>query len=92
MTTRVSLRVRAVDLQPGDRITQMRPDRHIELEDALHDKYYDPGWRVLDPPVKIVLTGDVAIHLGVRERDREHGVNIRMPAAEEVSVLRDVRT
>jgi hypothetical protein len=82
---RECLTVRASDLRPGDRIRMLRPPSDLDL-------YHDPDqWRVLDPPVRIVLTGDVAVHLGVRDRDRDHGVNIRMPASEAVNVTRDVR-
>ena len=86
VSRRECVTVRAADLQPGDRIRLVRPD--------LAPYHEADQWRVLDPPVKIVLTGDVAVHLGVRDRDADlgGGVNVRMPAAEEVTVFRDVRT
>lgn len=74
--------VKAKDLRPGDRIRLTHPPTEAGV--------YTNQWLVLDPPVKIILTGDVAVHLGVRERDRGHGVNIRLGAEELVIVLRDV--
>ena len=73
MTKPECLIVSASELRPGDRLRLPGP-------------YAPTQWRVLDPPVKIILTGDVNVHLGIRERDP--GISVRMAGHEQVVVLR----
>jgi hypothetical protein len=45
-------------------------------------------WRVLDPPVRLVMTHDVTVRFGIRHDDK--GVTLRVNAGERFSVAREV--
>jgi hypothetical protein len=77
--------VEASELRPGDRIRLLRPPSG--WEDG-SDQYEPDQWRVLDLPIRLAMTNDVAVRLGIRAQDR--GVSVRMPAMESVTVLRNI--
>jgi hypothetical protein len=82
--TRELMTVEASELRPGDRIRLLRPPSGWDNGPG---QYEPDQWRVLDLPIRLAMTNDVAVRLGIRSGDK--GISVRMPAYESVTVVRD---
>lgn len=83
MTDREVVIVAACDLQPGDMLRQARPTTM-----GVATYHEATQWQVLDVPIRLAMTQDVAVRFGIRKNDP--GLTLRLPAYEQVAVYRDV--
>lgn len=79
--------VPASELRPGDRIRAVSyPNGHPTL---LTLEYNPTPWRVVALPVRLVGTKDVSVRVGIYNKTDDHGMNVRLPGEEPVTITRD---